>query len=219
MGWFSESRNQGKAQEYFSVMLLGGAYLSVTALLTGTIPLGKGDITRATAPLLFWIAFLLIVAATVVVIRWFLRSQDSQGGDVEGIRRKMFQYLGLFCFLLAVYAVYVSAYFDAVVLKPSEAARDALPPLLIRCSLIAAVPFVWFAYSDEKWTSNDAAPACGFAWLAVCKVFSCKCEICVLGLMWTFVPFILATLLGHGLGKLAVRTKSGGLKSLFPQSH
>jgi len=109
----------------------------------------------------------------------------------EGSERKTLQYLGLFCFLVVPYAIYLGMHLGVLHTGTDQ---------LAKICFISALPFALLAYSDHAWSSNDAAPVCLAAWIAVCVAFSFKCSICVIGLAVTFFPFILSALLAHGLG-------------------
>jgi hypothetical protein len=109
----------------------------------------------------------------------------------EGSECKVRQCLGLFCFLAVPYAIYLGMHLGVL-----HSGSDQLAGIC----LISALPFAVLAYSDSTWSSNDAAPVCLAAWIAVCVAFSFKCTICVIGLAVTFFPFILSALLAHGLG-------------------
>ena len=113
--------------------------------------------------------------------------------------RRVFQYLGLFCFLVFTYAIYLAMH-----LRVIHAGSDlgSLSGPLAKLCFISALPFTVLAYSDKDWSSNDAAPVCLAAWIAVCIGFSFQCRICVLGVAFAFFPFILSALLAHGFGTL-----------------
>ena len=108
------------------------------------------------------------------------------GGEGKGLRS-----LGLFCFLAVTYAIYLGMHLGVF-----HAGADQLAKICF----VSALPFAVLAYSDSAWSSNDAAPVCLAAWIAVCFAFSFKCTICVIGLAVAFFPFILSALLAHGLG-------------------
>ena len=105
--------------------------------------------------------------------------------------RKVLQCLGLFCFLVVPYAIYLGMHLGALHTGSDQ---------LARICFISALPFALLAYSDDAWSSSDAAPVCLAAWIAVCVAFSFKCTVCVIGLAVTFFPFILSALLAHGFG-------------------
>jgi hypothetical protein len=109
----------------------------------------------------------------------------------EGSERRPLQYLGLFCFLVVPYAIYLGMHLGALHTGSDQ---------LARICFISALPFALLAYSDDAWSSSDAAPVCLAAWIAVCVAFSFKCTVCVIGLAVTFFPFILSALLAHGFG-------------------
>jgi hypothetical protein len=120
-----------------------------------------------------------------------MREYMSEAWD--GSERKVLQCLGLFCFLVVPYAIYLGIH-----LRVLHTGADQLAKIC----LISALPFALLAYSDKAWSSNDAGPVCLAAWIAVCIAFSFKCTICVIGLAVTFFPFILSALVAHGLGAL-----------------
>jgi hypothetical protein len=109
----------------------------------------------------------------------------------DGSERKTLQNLGLFCFLAVNYAIYLGMHLGVF---------HTVPDQLAKICFISALPFALLAYSDSAWSSNDAAPVCVAAWIAVGVAFSFKCTVCVIGLAVTFFPFILSALLAHGFG-------------------
>jgi hypothetical protein len=111
----------------------------------------------------------------------------------DGRERKVLQCLGLFCFLVVPYAIYLGMHLGVL---------HAGPDQLAKICFISALPFALLAYFDNAWSSNDAGPVCLAAWIAVCVAFSFKCTICVIGLAVTFFPFILSALLAHGFGAI-----------------
>jgi hypothetical protein len=111
----------------------------------------------------------------------------------DGSERKTLQCLGLFCFLVVPYAIYLGIHLGLLHTGSDQ---------LARICFVSALPFALLAYSDNAWSSNDAAPVCVAAWFAVCVAFSFKCTICVIGLAVTFFPFILSALLAHGFGAI-----------------
>jgi len=125
-----------------------------------------------------------------------MRYRESIWGAWESGDRKVFECLGLFCFLVVTYAIYLALHLRVV-----HAGPEQVEPLAKLC-LISAFPFALLAYSDKAWSSHDAAPVCLAAWIAVCVGFSFHCRICALGLAVTFFPFILCALVAHGLGTL-----------------
>jgi|ERR1700722_1023910 hypothetical protein len=119
--------------------------------------------------------------------------REYLGAAWDGSGRKALQCLGLFCFLVVPYAIYLGMHLGVF-----QAGSDQVA----RICLVSALPFALFAYIDAAWSSNDAAPVCLAAWIAVCVAFSFKCTICVIGLAVTFFPFILSALLAHGFGAI-----------------
>jgi len=111
----------------------------------------------------------------------------------HGSERKALQSLGLFCFLVVTYAIYLGMHLGVLRAGPDQ---------LAKICFISAFPFAFLAYSDNAWSSNDAAPVSLAAWIAVCFAFSFKCTICVIGLAVTFFPFILSALFAHGFGAI-----------------
>ena len=107
--------------------------------------------------------------------------------------RKGLQCLGLFCFLVVTYAIYLGMRLGVLHTGSDQFAK---------LCFISALPFALLAYSDNAWSSNDAAPVCLGAWIAVCVAFSFKCAVCVIALAVTFFPFILAALIAHGFGAM-----------------
>jgi hypothetical protein len=111
----------------------------------------------------------------------------------DGSERKVLECLGVFCFLVATYAIYLGMHLGVLHTGPDQ---------LAKICFISALPFALLAYSDNAWSSSDAAPVCLAAWIAVCVAFSFKCTVCVIGLAVTFFPFILSALLAHGFGAI-----------------
>jgi len=114
--------------------------------------------------------------------------------------RKTVECVGLFCFLVVTYGIYLAI--QLRVLQTALDPGDSLLGPLAKLCLISALPFAVLAYSDNDWCSEDAAPVCLAAWIAVCVGFWLRCPICVVSLAVTFFPFILSTLLAHGFGTL-----------------
>ena len=122
-------------------------------------------------------------------------------------RRKVFQYVGLFCFQLVIYWIFLSMNLKLVAACPDGITfGDPREPLL-RFWLISGLPFAWLAYSDKTWRSSDAAPVCTGAWYAVCVALSSRISCPMTGL-YLFIPFILAALVAHGVGTLGQYLKS-----------
>ena len=111
----------------------------------------------------------------------------------ESGNRRVFQYLSLFSFLVVIYSIYLASH-----LRVLHFGADSFPKLCFT----SALPFAALAYSDETWCSNDAAPVCVAAWVAVCVVLSFLCKVCALGVATVFFPFVASALLAHGFGTL-----------------
>ena len=123
--------------------------------------------------------------------------------------RKAYQYLGLFCFLVIIYAIRLSTY-----VKFSETATgdlglgDLMKPLVGTC-LISALPFAVLAYRDENWRSSDAAPVIVGAWLTVDTALSLQyARLCPMETALPLFPFVLSALVAHALGTLCRRLNS-----------
>jgi hypothetical protein len=125
--------------------------------------------------------------------------------------RKVFQYLGLFCFLVIIYSTCLSSYLKFVLGAPPEVTFGGLMRPLLKFCLVSALPFGLLAYSDETWRSSDAAPVCLGAWVLVCYGFSLHCVICPVGVAFPFFPFILTALLAHTVGTLCQLAKPSNL--------
>jgi hypothetical protein len=122
-------------------------------------------------------------------------------------RRKIFQFVGLFCFQVVIYSIYLSMHLKLMTACPDGVTfNDPREPLLRFC-LISALPFALLAYSDAGWRSSDAAPVCAGAWFAVCRGLSSRISCPMTGI-YLFIPFILAAVLAHGLGTLGHYLKS-----------
>jgi hypothetical protein len=76
--------------------------------------------------------------------------------------------------------------------------------------LTAAFPFAVLAYAERNWTSNDAAPVCAGAWVAACALLVHKHPMCAFGLGFIFLPFVVITLVAHGIGTLGSSLKQRG---------
>jgi presenilin-like A22 family membrane protease len=118
----------------------------------------------------------------------------------ESSNRKTIQYLALFFFLVSIYAIYLAIHLRLI--HAGTESDSLFGPLAIKLCILSALPFAVLAYSDRDWCSNDAAPVCVAAWIAVCFGFSFHCAVCALGMTTVFFPFILSALLAHGFGSL-----------------
>ena len=209
-------KHQQRLKLYLPLSLLWGAYLAVEAVRSGVYHWSRGnDISRATSPFEFWILVLGIAAITIFATRMTIRYREAIWGDWESSRRKVFEYLGLFCFLSVVYAIYVSVHVSARTHVPGAPPEDALVGYFVKLCLLSALPFAVLAYTDKAWDSNDAAPVCVVAWVVVCYYFSCNCTVCAFGLVFPFLPFVLSALVAHGIGLFCRQLKDGGMKSIY----
>ncbi|MFZ0360777.1 MAG: hypothetical protein WAL58_10100 [Terriglobales bacterium] len=120
--------------------------------------------------------------------------------DLE-LRSKLLRYLGLFCLLTVLDAIYFHG-FLAALRGSGEVIEvgDLMRPLIKFC-VISALPFAVLAYSDDNWRSADAAPLCLTAWPAVFGAYSVKYGAqCPMSALFPFFPLVLSALLAHALG-------------------
>ena len=193
-------RDQSQPVVPFS--LWAGAYLALDALITGNIHWSKSfTLARAHAPFLFWLYVLCAIAVAIFGTRFEIRIREGLWQDAEIVRRKIFLSIGLFLFLLLVYASFLFKYYT------HPAPPDPDLGLFLTPCLIAALPFAVLAYADKNWTSHDAAPVCAGAWVAACAVLVNRHPMCALGLGFVFLPFVVVTLLAHGIGTLGSSLK------------
>ena len=138
-------KRQQRGKLYLPLGLLFGAYLVVDAVRTGVLHWSRGnDIFRASSPFEFWLVVLGVAAITIFAACLILRYREAIWGDWETNRRKVFEYLGLFCFLSVVYAIYVSMHVRSLTHVPDAPSDDALVGYLVKLCLISALPFgVW----------------------------------------------------------------------------
>jgi hypothetical protein len=120
-------------------------------------------------------------------------------GTIGITRRKAFQYLGLFCFLVVIYAMGLPDYLTRIKADIGDATVGNLFGPLVKFAVVSALPLGMLAYSDQSWRSSDAAPVCLTAWGAVSICLSSKYP-CLAAVGFPFLPFILAALLAHGVG-------------------
>jgi hypothetical protein len=182
-----------------AILLYGGAYLTINALVTGKIDWSHSvTISRASSPLTFW--FLIICFMTVIVFgtRFAVQNREAIWGDGDVLRRKIFLCIGLLVFLLPVYASFLFKYYAGPVV-PEPLANLGL---FLTPRVISALPFAVLAYVGQNWTPNDAAPPCAVAWVAACAALVHQHPMCAFGLDAMFLPFVVAALLAHGLGTL-----------------
>jgi hypothetical protein len=132
-------------------------------------------------------------------------------------RRKIFQYLDLFCVLFVIYLLCISNYIKFVVAADSAyrllGLGDLMRPLYTSC-LFSALPFGVLAYSDKNWRSGDAAAVICGAWTLVYVLLSFQYDkFCPMWVGIPLFPFILSALLAHTVGKFCQRREHAGMKS------
>jgi hypothetical protein len=192
-----------------------GACLAGDALITGNIHWSRSfTLSRANSPITFWLFVLFAMAVAIFGTRWEIRNRDAFWEDGEIVRRKIFLSIGLFFFLLLVYASFLFNFFAGGIV-PDPLANTGL---FLKPCLTAALPFAVLAYADKHWTSNDAAPVCAGGWVAACALLVHKHPMCALGLGFIFLPFVAATLIAHGVGTLAssLKQRAQSLHGEFP---
>jgi len=192
-----------------------GAYLALDALITGNIHWSRTvTLSRAHSPFTFWLYVLFGIAVAIFGTRWEIRNRDAFWEDGEIVRRKIFLSIGLFFFLLLVYASFLFNFFAGGIVPDPFANMG----LFLKPCVTAALPLGVLAYADKHWTSNDAAPVCAGGWVAACALLVHKHPMCALGLGFIFLPFIVATLIAHGVGTLAssLKQRAQSLHSDFP---
>jgi hypothetical protein len=124
--------------------------------------------------------------------------------------RRARQFGGLFCALLAIYAVSIASYLKFITGAPVVIGLGDLMRPLIKFCVVSALPFAVLAYRDQNWSSSDAAPVCVVAWVAVCAVFGPKYGTsCPMAFTLPFVPFILTAVLAHTLAHATGRLAGG----------
>jgi hypothetical protein len=85
-----------------------GACLAADALITGNIHWSSSyTLSRADSPFTFWLFVLFAMAVAIFGTRWEIRNRDALWEDGEILRRKIFLSIGLFFFLLLVYATFL----------------------------------------------------------------------------------------------------------------
>jgi uncharacterized membrane protein len=200
------------------LMALIGGSVAATSLATDAIGFGKGSlILRVEAPFQFWLLAGGALGLTVFGI-WFLVSSVVllNDGDYAELRmvglqeeygitqRKVLEYLGLFCVLTVVYAIYLQGIIHGVIEGRNEV--QSLGPLmwpLLKFCVISALPFGALAFADETWRSSDAAPVALGAWMAVFAFFTSKYgEGCPSAAALLFLPLVFSALVAHALGAL-----------------
>ena len=180
--------------------------MSVPSLASGTITLTRNGnlISRANAPLEFWVlvlsAFALAVFGAWVAIAGLINDRADSDVAALGITGdKMFLYLVLFCVLAVIYSIYLKGVIEG---RREAELRDPAWPFAKVC-LISALPFGVLAWFDKPWRSSDAAPVSVVAWVAVFGAFSLKYPgQCPFAAFLLFVPLVFSALVGHTVGTL-----------------
>jgi hypothetical protein len=116
--------------------------------------------------------------------------------------RKVYQYLGLFCFLLVIYSICIPGFVKFLAAEPPEGYGfgDLMKPLIGFC-LVLALPFGVLAYLDKAWRSSDAASVIICAWFAVYLGISAQhAKLCPMGVAIPLLPFILSAHIAHSVG-------------------
>jgi succinate dehydrogenase hydrophobic anchor subunit len=183
-----------------------GGLTSAQSLASGTISISRNGyaLSRANAPLEFW--FLVLSALALAVFGTCLAGvvlmKDRADSEVAALginRRKIFQYLGLFCVLVVIYSIYMKG----IVEGPDEGELSAPVWSLAKFCFISALPFGLLACAAQAWRSSDAAPVSVVAWITVFGGFSLKYPGgCPFAAFLLFVPLVLSALLGHTVGTL-----------------
>jgi hypothetical protein len=142
----------------------------------------------------------------------------SAGGAGLGITwRKASEYLGLFCFLLAIYWLCISSYVRFIDAEPPSGYGfgDLIKPLIGTC-LISAFPFGALAYRDKTWRSNDAARVIIATGMAVYMGLSLQYDrVCLyfVAVLLAMVPFVLCAQCAHKIGTLCRPRRHDDMKS------
>ena len=160
-------------------------------------------ISRIHTPLTFWLYVLCAIAVAIFGTRFEIRNREGLWEDGEIVRRKIFLSIGLFVFLLVVYASFLFKFYTG----PAVPEPFTNPGLFLKPCLIAAFPFAVLAYADKNWTSHDAAPVCAGGWVAACAVLVNKHPMCAVGLGFSFLPFVATALVAYGIGTLGSSLK------------
>ena len=122
-------------------------------------------------------------------------------------RRKVFQYVGLFLFLVLVYAVALSRYLNFVWADGTVGGPVINTPLdlmrtIVRFCILPAVPFAVLAYYEKNWRSSAAAQVCAAAWALVAAGFVLKLHTaCIILVVFPFPPFIAAATFAQAAGR------------------
>jgi len=121
-------------------------------------------------------------------------------------RRRVFQYVGLFLFLVFIYAVALSRYLDFVSADGKVGGPVINTPLdlyrpLVGLSILSALPISVLAYSAKNWRSSAAAPVCLAAWAVVGAAFMHRYHTnCVFLVAFPFLPFVASATAAHAAG-------------------
>ena len=186
---------------------LGGA-LSVSTLAGLTLNANRQVISRGGAPFEFWSLVVggALLAASGICVTGASLIRDRADSDVAALGidgRKVFQYVGLFCVLAAIYSIYLRGAIEELFSDPGDGALKAFARQLFNVCLVSGVPFAILACADLSWRSADAAPVCVIAWIAVFVGFVVKYgDACPITSFLLFVPLVVSALAGHALGKL-----------------
>jgi hypothetical protein len=189
------------------LMALTGGSLSAVSLVSGTIQVSRGaeQISRTNAPDEFWslvlgCAALAVIGTCLTVVTLYRMDNEEITEMLEALgisRRRLYQYLSLFCILAVIYSIYLQG-----ILQGSAKGNFGGWPLAKFC-LISALPFSVLAFSDKTWRSSDAAPVSLGAWAAVFLGFSFKySDTCPMAAALLFLPLVLSALLAHVVGTL-----------------
>ena len=122
-------------------------------------------------------------------------------------RRRAYQYVGLFLFLVFVYAMALSRYLDFVSLDGKVGGPVINTPLdlyrpLFGLAFVSALPISVLACFDKNWPSSAAAPLCLAAWVVVGAAFMCRQHTnCVWLVAFPFLPFIASAAVAHAAGR------------------
>jgi len=178
------------------IALLGGG-LSFFTLAGAMRDTHKQVITRAAAPVEFWAIVIagarLVLLGGGLAIATLVSHRDDDG--VAVLAGKAFQYAALGCVLAVIYSIYLRV----VLRSPGDEAQFAT---FVKFGVASALPLALFAYTDERWSSNDAAPVCAAAWTVVFQGFVASYgDACPITAFLLFVPLVGSALVGHGVGK------------------
>jgi hypothetical protein len=143
---------------------------------------------------------LSVAASTILGAGMAAQNRESIWGDWESTRRKLLQYLGVFCFLAVIDWIYLSAFLDLGVVD--QARRDAFPGLCGKVWLMSGAPFGVLSYIDKTWNSNEVFNISLGAWIVVVVALSSRFDLCPGGLLFFFAPLALSATLFHGIGLL-----------------